>query len=58
VSDPKPAAAVEGDASIRVSPEIRRWLLTVQYEQKMGGVSVSFSDIIGWARAAWEVAQS
>lgn len=37
---------IEADSTVRVSAEVRRRLLTIQYQRKMVGESVSFSDII------------
>lgn len=46
MSEQQAQAVTEADASIRVSGAVRRRLLTIQYERKMAGVSVSFSEII------------
>ena len=40
------AAVREGDRGIRVTEEVHQMLLTIQYQRKMAGESVSFSDII------------
>ena len=37
---------MSSDVSIRVSAEVRLRLLTIQYQRKMTGESVSLSDII------------
>ena len=44
---PKPdqAAAADG-ATARLSSKVHRRLLTIQYQRKMAGESVSFSEII------------
>jgi hypothetical protein len=36
----------EDDQGIRVSKEVHKLLLTIQYQRKMAGESASFNDII------------
>lgn len=40
------AVVSEPGQTARLSPEVRRMLLTIQYERKMAGEALSFNDII------------
>jgi hypothetical protein len=42
----EPKTAIDDRKNMRLTPELHRRLLTIQYERKMAGEPLSFNDII------------